>query len=462
MTLRRTTRPATNPPTQLAGLPVAPDAKPFIGHTWSLLRRPFAFLDALGSLGDIVRMNIGKTSVYMLTRPELVHSILVTEARKVQRGGVFFDRVRNDLVTQKGLGTAEGRFHLQRRRLMQPALHRNNVGVYVDLMRTNTRELSASWADGQVVELDRAVYGVITENTADSMFGIGLSAEMSSTVRWAMPVLTDNFMVRMQTPKALERFPLPASRRFDHALRELGKVTNKVIERRLADLDADGDLLGMLLTTTDPDTGEPLAVEQVYDEIISALFAGIVTTATTLSWVFYELDRWPDVQDRVLEEIRTVLDKDLPLDEAINQLDYTRRAVTEVLRLHPILMFVRRVVEPIELGGVTLPVGTQLGYSPYTLHRDARLYPEPMRLDPDRWLTDGANSATSLPPGAFMPFGQGRHRCIGEFFAWAEILVALVELLPRWKLDLVPDQEVRALNGVLPRPSSLRMTVTAR
>jgi cytochrome P450 len=117
------------------------------------------------------------------------------------------------------------------------------------------------------------------------------------------------------------------------------------------------------------------------------------------------------------------------------------------------------VTEPFELAGVELPAGTVLGYSPYTLHRDSGIYPDPTRLDPDRWLPE---RALSLPPGAFMPFGEGRHRCIGEFFAWAEILVAIVVLLPRWKMRLVPGQIVREINGGHPRPNALRMIASSR
>ncbi|MEV0621700.1 cytochrome P450 [Nonomuraea sp. NPDC050404] len=442
-----------------SGVPIARKAKPFIGHAWSLLRSPFAFFDALGARGDVVRMDIGRTSIYMLTRPELVHAILVTEAHSVQRRGIMFDRVRHDLVSKIGLITAEGQVHLHWRRLLQPAFHRNTVGKYVGHIQANAERLSSSWKDGQTVEVDHAVYDLITENTADSLFGVGLSAEMVDTVRRTMPILTDNLLIRVQSPKILERFPLPRMRLFDQALRELGEVTNKVITKRLEREGGNGDALGMLLQTQDPETGQPLTMDQVYDEVIGALFVGIETVATTLTWVLYELDRRPDVQAQVLDEINTLLGKGLSVSELVGQMDYTRRVVQEVLRLHPVLMIIRQVVKPLSLGGVALPIGTQIGYSPYALHRDASLYPDPLRLDPDRWLRDDERA---LPPGAFAPFGEGRHRCIGEYFAWTEILATLVVLLPRWSLALVPGQDVRSVSSIFPRLSSLRMTVDAR
>jgi cytochrome P450 len=134
------------------------------------------------------------------------------------------------------------------------------------------------------------------------------------------------------------------------------------------------------------------------------------------------------------------------------------RTVQETLRLHSPLLVMRRTVAPLRLGAVELPAGVEIGYSPPTIQRDPRLYPEPLRMDPDRWLP----SAGPLPPGAFAPFGEGRHRCIGEHFAWAQMMTAIATLAPRWKLRLAPGEEVREVNGIHPRPSSLRMTVTPR
>lgn len=455
--MRQTTPLNTDPPKQLSELPSAPGGMPLIGHAWPLLRRPFAFLESLRAIGEIVRVDIGKMPVYMLTKPELVHTILVTQAHGVERAGILFDRAHE--IMGNGLLTSNGERHLKQRRLMQPALRRNHIGTYLGLMRDNTQALSDSWRDGQIIDVHDAMSDLIAENTTAAMFRTSLNPEVGRTARRAVPILADNFMMRIQTPKSLERFPLPAIRRFNQASCELRQIINEIVTQRLNSPGVSDDLLGMLLAAKDPDTGEPMSLEQVCDEVLGILGAGIMTTVTTLAWLFYELDRFPEVEARVLAEIRTVLDNGASVNEAVGQLDYTRRAVQDILRLHPILMVIRRVTQPLVLGGVALPAGTELGYSAYTLHRDPDVYPDPTRVDPDRWLPERAQS---LPAGAFTPFSEGRHRCIGEFFAWAEILVALVLLLPRWKLRLTPGQVVREVNGVHPRPSTLRMTVSAR
>jgi cytochrome P450 len=258
-----------------------------IGHTWSLLRRPFAFLESLRSQGKIVRVDVGKMPVYMLTRPELVHTILIGQARRAQRTGILFDRMRE--VVGNGLAASDGELHLLQRRLMQPVLHRNRIDDYVGLMLEHTQALSDSWRDGQIVDVDHAMADLIAVN-AGSLFGLSLDRELSETVRRAMPILTDNFMVRLLTPVLLERFlPLPANRRFNQALRELRGVIDQIITQHRGNSVVGDDLLSALLAATDPDTSRPISLDQVYDEVISVMLAGIVTTAPTVAWLFYEL-----------------------------------------------------------------------------------------------------------------------------------------------------------------------------
>jgi cytochrome P450 len=448
--------PSTVPTRQLSEVPRASGRVPYIGHALWLLYRPAAFLGSLRAKGPIVRVDLASTPVYMLTRPELVHTILITESRRVQRNGILFERMRE--VVGNGLAASDGELHLKQRRLMQPSLHRKRVDSYLSVMREHTQTLADSWVDGQIVELDRALYDLVAVN-GGSLFGMDLGPETSRAVCHALSVLTDNFMIRLHTPKALERFPLPPNRRFNRALRDLRQIIERIIQQRLDSQQAGDDLLGTLLTAVDPDTGQPSSLQQVHDEVISTLLAGIVTTAPTMAWLFYELERCPVVQERVLDEIRSVCTEGTSLGEALGRLDYTGRVVREILRLHPILMVIRRVTRPFDLAGVTLPAGTNLGYSPQALHRAPDIFPDPARLDPDRWLPE---RAPPVPVGAFTPFGEGLHRCIGEHFAWAELLTALVVLLQRWRMRLAPGQTVREVGGGHLRPSSLRMIVHAR
>ena len=149
--------------------------------------------------------------------------------------------------------------------------------------------------------------------------------------------------------------------------------------------------------------------------------------------------------------------------ETLAGLEYTRRALWEVLRLHPPLLFTRRSTTEVQLGGVTLPPGTEVVYSPYALHRDPDRYPDPDRFEPDRWPVGSDQRAGQRDPGGLSPFGHGAHRCLGDGFAVAELTVALVTIAARWRLRPAdPGRVVRTVPAAVPYPDALPMVALRR
>src|SRR5690606_11146766 len=112
----------------------------------------------------------------------------------------------------------------------------------------------------------------------------------------------------------------------------------------------------------------------------------------------------------------------------------------------------RSTVEPVPVGDATLPQGADVLLSPYLIHRDARFFDE--RFDPDRWLPERARQ---IPRKAFLPFGAGPHKCIGDAYAWTEMVIVLATLCSRWRFRLPPQAKVAAVASVVPRPDGLLM-----
>jgi cytochrome P450 len=145
--------------------------------------------------------------------------------------------------------------------------------------------------------------------------------------------------------------------------------------------------------------------------------------------------------------------------DAIGRLEYTGRVLNEVLRLHPVLMFTRRATSETQIGGWRIPLGTEIAYSPYALHRDPDVYPDPTRFDPDRWLHE---RAADLPPRTFNPFGVGHHKCIGDFFAWTEMNIVVAAIARHWRLRVAEGHSVRQVIAEVPRPNALPMIIQPR
>ncbi|MFJ9026816.1 cytochrome P450 [Streptomyces sp. NPDC102259] len=113
----------------------------------------------------------------------------------------------------------------------------------------------------------------------------------------------------------------------------------------------------------------------------------------------------------------------------------------------------------VDIGGTPAPEGTEFAFSLYALHRDPRFFPDPSRFDPGRWLP---SPRAAIPKGAFIPFGTGNRRCLGDSLAWSELLVTVATVLSRRRLVPEPDQKVREVVAVATYPDPLQMRPIAR
>ena len=110
------------------------------------------------------------------------------------------------------------------------------------------------------------------------------------------------------------------------------------------------------------------------------------------------------------------------------------------MRLYPPAWIVgRRAIAPYAIGRYTLPARALILMSQWIVHRDPRHYAQPERFDPDRWTPE---FKAALPPFAYFPFGGGPRRCIGESFAWMELVLIVATLAQRWRFELVPGHPV--------------------
>jgi cytochrome P450 len=438
---------STDIPT-LPGLPV-------LGHTLRLLRDPLRFICSLRTHGQVVAIRVGPATVYVITHPDLVRQVLVDQSRLFDKGRQF-EKLR--LWLGEGLSTSEGDFHLRQRRLAQPAFHRRRVAGYVADMQHAAHRRVAAWPPGQPIELDRELCALLVTMVARTLFSASVDEQAISRLQAALPVILAGVGWRvLDTTELLEKLPLPANRRFNHALATVHAIADGVIDSH--DNTAD-DLLTALQQARDADTGHQMSAQQVYDEVITLMMVGSETTSTNLGWACHLLSRHPRVQHAVQAEVDQVLGGRAPQAEDLTRLTFTRRVFTEALRLYPSAwLLTRRASTEVDLGGYRIPAGAQVCYSPYALHRDPAVHPDPDRFDPDRWLPERAQGT---PRNAYIPFGAGNRGCIGEPIAWAQATVTLAAIAQHWTLHPVPGAEVKPVARMLLTPSHLRMIPVPR
>jgi cytochrome P450 len=121
----------------------------------------------------------------------------------------------------------------------------------------------------------------------------------------------------------------------------------------------------------------------------------------------------------------------------------------------PAWLLTRRPIADVQIGGHRIPAGSSIYLSPYAIHHDPTLYPDPDRFDPDRWISDRQID----PRGIYLPFGAGIRGCIGEGFAWTEMLIIMSTILRRWTLHADPGRPIRPVTMGALRPGALPMCV---
>lgn len=393
----------------------------------------------------------------MVTDAPLVHTLLVALAYDCPRGAV-----QDTLKTAFGDGLlmSEGQAHRDRRRIIQPAFGPDRMAEYVAVMHQVTEERAGRWHPGQVLDVAKEMNHLALEIVTRSLFDARLSEDATLAFHQALPDLVKGQIVQSLYPHpALARLPLPVNRRFDAAVRVLNQVVDQAV-RPTGPRSAErgGTLPALLRAATDPGTGRPLTEADVRSEAITMFGAGTETVSTTLTWLLDELLRHPEVEARVLAELDEHLPAGAaPTPEALARLTYTRSVTQEVVRLHAPNAFLMRTAQvPVDLGPYRIPAGTELLYSLTALHRDPDRYPDPLRFRPERWQSGGVGRHS------FLPFGAGKHKCIGEAFAWAELTVAAAAILRRWRPVAVPDSRAREVVWTTVQAHGLRVRLAPR
>ncbi|MHC0433729.1 cytochrome P450 [Streptomyces sp. O3] len=449
MTDDRTAAPTAE--TAAAEPAVAPGRLPVLGHAVPLWRSPIAFLESLRTVGGVVRIDLAAWPVYVLTSPDLIDAVLVGEAQRFGRGRIF-EKLRP--VFGNGIVTTDGEFHRKQRRLLQPAFRRSQLTAYAEAMARHAEEMVASWTAGQELSMVTEMRRFTLSSVAKMIFSGDLGRPAVAEVQRSLPVVLEGMLARAVIPKALDRLPIPLNRRFDRAAAGLRRVIDQVIADYHTERTDRQDLLSLLLSSVDADTGETMSDEQVRDEVIAILLTGTETSATALSWIFHELGRDPVARARVQAEVDEVVGDRPVRPDDVPQLTYTHHVFHEALRLHSPLLFTRRALAPVTIGGVAIPDGAELAYSPYALHRDPALFPEPERFKPERW----EKSAQRRPHlNSFIPFGAGQHKCIGDRFAAAEVVIAVASVASRWDVVHAEGVTVREVAAGMPQPDVLPM-----
>jgi cytochrome P450 len=383
-----------------------------------------------------------RITLVLLDDPAHIRRVLRTNNRNYLKSNQY-ELVK--AVVGDGLIASEGDFWRRQRRLMQPAFHRRRIAGLASLMvaeteRTLARWSDSSWDQGEPFDIVQEMTDLTLRIISKTLFGSATDRHLER-ISDALSVLDRRLDRRTATFISLPQWaPTPANLRYRRALADLHGVIHGAIDERKRSGQRGDDLLSMLLEARDERTGEGMDDKQLRDETMTLLFAGHETTTVALSWTWWLLGTHPEAESRLHEELDGVLADRLPAFEDLPELPYTRMVFQEAMRLYPPAWVIsRRPLKDDEVGGYRIPAGSTVLISPYVTHRNPRYWDSPEVFDPERFLIQ---RSAGRPEFAYLPFGGGPRKCIGDHFAMTEGVLALATIAQRYRLLPVPEHPV--------------------
>jgi sterol 14alpha-demethylase len=231
--------------------------------------------------------------------------------------------------------------------------------------------------------------------------------------------------------------PIESFRRRDAARVALVELVQGIMEGRAGDPPPEGeqDLLDILMSIKEEDGSDRFSADTITGMFISMMFAGHHTTSGTAAWTLIELLRHTDDMAAVNAELDQLYAGGEEVSfQALREIPHLESAIKEALRLHPPLILLLRVaMEDLAYGEFRIQAGKLVGASPSICNRIPEDFPDPDAFVPARYLEGREEDRAN--PWTWIPFGAGRHRCVGANFAMMQLKAIFSVLLQGWEFE---------------------------
>jgi cytochrome P450 len=429
---------------------------PFLGSLTTIRKKGILdfYTDLWREFGDVSAAQLGPMTTFVFTRPEHLQHILVQNPDTYVKG-ISHEKLR--VAIGNGILTLQGERWYRQHKLMQPSYTRKNVNIFADIMREESQAMLARWdalPAGSVVDINQETTRLTMAVITRSIFGFNVGEDFQDAVR----ALHNLLEYTSNTANSLIDVPLFVPTASNVMLKRSRKLLRTFIMDIIAQRRQQGlqdDLLSMLMSARNAETGEVMTDDELHDEILITIFAGHETTASLLMWAWYLLAGNVEVEQKLHAEVDRVLNgRQTTLDDLPN-LPYTRMIMDETLRLYsPVPLMARDATADDVIDGHSVPKGALVVLLPYATHRHPEYWEKPLDFYPEHFAPA---SVEARPRYAYLPFGAGQRICLGMHFALLEAALVLGDVAQRYRPRLASnfDGSFRYI-GVM-RPSSAIM-----
>lgn len=383
----------------------------------------------------LVKLRFGPALQYVVSDPAAAKHVLQQNNRNYIKEQQMMTITRAVLKSGRNLFTSDGERWLKRRRAMQPSFHRKMVAGFSHTICGETRRITAKWQDGTPVDIEQAMMEATMGVIGQTMLSRDILADYPQLYH-AFETASDHIIHRATTIAGRftpDFLPTKTNRAYHNAIKTIREMLGAAVHERRAMPEAErpADLLTLLLAGRDDESGFTFDNDQLMDELYGIVTAGHETSSITLAAMFYEAASNPVILEKLHAEIDQVLNGQPPTADDLSRLPYLNSVIAETMRRYPAAyVTTRQAVEADQLLGHTIPKGGTVIVNIYGLHHHNELWKEPMVFDPERWHRD------EIEEDAFLPFGAGPRKCIGEPLARMEMALIAATILQHYSFAL--------------------------
>lgn len=402
--------------------------------------------------GDIYSgKTIGFPSFVVLSNPQAIQELFTADPN-------YFDIGKGNwtikpLLGEHSLVLLDGQKHAETRKLLMPPFHGERMKSYGQIIIDTTKNAIADWEIDKPFILREYTQEISLRVIIKAIFGLNRGEKYDRLVQlltsWLdifNSPLKSAFLVLPWLQKDLGGLT-PWSRFIKEKQSIYAILTEEINQRRNNPEMLGEDILSLMLSVRD-EGGNPMEDREIKDELMTMLFAGHETTASSLAWAFYWIHYHQDVKEKLLAEMNAIEDFSDP--NAIAKLPYLSAVISETLRINPVVLFTfgRILKKPLEMMGYSFEPGTMLIPCIYLTHRREDIYPDPESFKPERFLE------RQYSPYEYLPFGGGNRRCLGYAFALFEMKLVIATILSKVELELLDRHPLKSSRrGVTFTPS---------
>ncbi len=419
---------------------------PQSGHIRAMRQDMIDYLENLAQQGDFLKIPLGLLGTsYYLNHPDDIREVLVRQSQFFHKPFAVKYAARG--LFGENLFTTDGRLWEVLRQTLQPAFQSQQIQDHAQIMIQATAEMVNQWEPGQTIEICQAMMDLTMGITTQAFFGVDLRDRAEGKVLVRFIELFNQRISGLPVPAWL---PLPVTLEMKRYLSKGYLFFNSLIAERRASQGTYTDILAMILNAQAADETGLITDQQIRNEVSNLFAAGYEVTSYSLAFALYLIHKHPSVEARLRAEINQIIgNRPITFDD-LAQMPYLECVLKESMRLLPVTtVFGRQSTTKVTWANRSIPKNSLILISPWTLHRRADIFADPLSFNPDRFEV---NVRSQIPKFAYLPFGGGPRICLGQAFAMTQMRINLATILQRYRLTTVPDYQLEPYFSFNTRP----------